>query len=254
MSQSWPQFSLSTTVELIRGILQGLEALHSAGYMHRDVSGKNCLIMSLNPPQAMLCDYDKSTHKSTDIVITIDPISTLASEVYEDKPYNSKIDIWALSWLCGWILFPKYYREHTDYKRPSSKEWRIGLDQPLHNYAALGSSQQQLADLVDKMLTRFSEGRLTASQALKHSCMLNDKEINTRPRPKSAKTTNRTIRKPQQQVDSEQVNKNPIAESASKTSDNVQELKTVKGIEIEIEIEIDPTLVDRPLTPPPDEL
>ena len=222
--------------------------------MHRDVSGKNCLVMSLNPPQAMLCDYGKSTHKSTDTVSTIGPIPTLAPEVYGSKPYNSKIDIWALGWLCGWILFPKYYREHTDYKRPSSKEWRIGLDQPLHNYAALGSSQQQLADLVGKMLTRSPEGRLTASQALKHPCMLNGREFNTRPRPKSAKTTNRTIRKPQQQVDSEQVNKDPIAESASKTSGNVQELKTVKEIETEIETEIDPALIDRPLTPPPDGL
>ena len=56
------EVALSTIIKLIRGPLQGLQALHKAGYMHRDVSIKNLLVMSLDPPQAVLCDYGKGKY------------------------------------------------------------------------------------------------------------------------------------------------------------------------------------------------
>lgn len=102
----WSKLPLVTVVALLGGPLEGLRTMHEAGYMHRDVSARNLLVMSLSPPKAILCDFDKARQASSHCDTHIGPIPTLAPEVDGYTWYNSSIDIWGIGYVCCWILFP----------------------------------------------------------------------------------------------------------------------------------------------------
>ena len=56
----WTGMPTDQLVSFLRGPLQGLVALHRRGYMHRDVTLKNMLILSVQPPTGVLCDFGKT--------------------------------------------------------------------------------------------------------------------------------------------------------------------------------------------------
>ena len=128
-SQDWTSIDLNTIIRLVKGPLEGLKALHEERYMHRDVHGKNILVMSLDPPQAVLCDYGKARHRLKERDTRLGPIPTLAPEVDGVTDYNNKIDIWGIGYVCCWILFFEYQQENIDNNKPSymNVPWYVGL-------------------------------------------------------------------------------------------------------------------------------
>lgn len=179
VSQDWSSIDLSTTILLLRGPLQGLKALHEAGYMHRDVSVRNLLVMSLDPPQGVLCDYGKARRSLKEKDSRIGPIPTLAPEVDGEGYYDSKIDVWGLGYVCCCILFPAYQRQRVDNLRPPNRnlKWYVGLTPLLKTYQERGPLERSFGDLVTKMIAWESENRLTAAQALQHPCMQQDSPL-----------------------------------------------------------------------------
>ena len=172
--QKWPETPLSTVLSLLKGPLQGLKVLHEAGYMHRDVSAKNLLVMSLEPPKAVLCDYGKSRQAAWHTDTRIGPIPTLAPEVTGHSRYDSKIDIWGLGYVCCWILFPEFQLRNADGVRPD-RNWHKGAMAQIADYERLGGpSERSFADLVRQMLAWAPTNRITAAQALQHPCMQPD--------------------------------------------------------------------------------
>lgn len=187
-SQNWASIDLRTIIALLRGPLQGLKAIHEAGYMHRDVSVRNILVMSLDPPQGVLCDYGKARRSLKERDSRIGPIPTLAPEVNGEAYYDSKIDVWGIGYVCCCILFPAYQRQRVNnFQRPNQNlKWYVDLMPLLKAYQEQGPLERSFGDLVIKMVAWEPKARLTAAQALQHPCMHRDGPLEIEERPAKA--------------------------------------------------------------------
>jgi len=165
----WSKLPLVTVLALLRGPLEGLRTMHEAGYMHRDISARNLLIMSVSPPKAVLCDFGKARHASSHRDTHIGPIPTLAPEVDGHTWYNSSIDIWGIGYVCCWILFPKFVSRYVDI-RPN-EAWHTGAMAYLTKYESSGPTESCFADLIRQMLAWTPAHRPSAAEALQHPCM-----------------------------------------------------------------------------------
>jgi len=189
----WPKLPLATVLALLRGPLEGLRTMHEAGYMHRDVSARNLLVMSLSPPKAVLCDFGKARHASSHRDTHIGPIPTLAPEVNGQTWYDKKIDIWGIGYVCCWILFPKFVFDI----RPN-KAWHSGAMAHLSEYENIGPTESRFANLIRQMLAWTPAHRPSAAEALQHRCMqaitASPVEIATSPNPNERTTKQPKLR------------------------------------------------------------
>ena len=165
----WSRLPLPIMLDLLKGPLEGLRTMHEAGYMHRDVSARNLLIMSLSPPNAVLCDFGKARHALAHRDTHIGPIPTLAPEVDGQTWYDSKIDIWGIGYVCCWILLPKFVSKYFDI-RPD-EAWHTRAMDHLSEYESSGPMESSFADLVRQMLSWNPAHRPSAARALQHPCM-----------------------------------------------------------------------------------
>ena len=180
--QSWSRVSTAVMLLLLRQVLQGLAALHQAGYMHRDVTARNMLIMSLDPPKAVLCDYGKAILAETHIDPGLGPRSTLAPEVSDDasSQYDHKIDIWAFGWACCYLWFPR----HPCLRRKAETNFLKDLQPAITSYRLRGALENLFADLVVSMLSWEPANRPSAEDALDHPCMVAAMQVRTQAQPK----------------------------------------------------------------------
>ena len=164
---------LRTFIAMIQGPLQGLAALHRAGFMHRDVTLRNILILSIKPPLCDLCDYGKALKHPVSNDSRIGPIPTLAPEVDRDniKFYDNKIDIWGIGYVCARMLFNAYMVKNVNNRKRPDEIWHQAIMSQLARYAKSGPLESSFADLVRKMLAWNPKDRPTAIQALQHSCI-----------------------------------------------------------------------------------
>lgn len=162
--------------------------------MHRDVSVRNLLVMSLDPPQGVLCDYGKARRSLNEKDSRIGPIPTLAPEVDGEAYYDSKIDVWGIGYVCCCILFPAYQRQRVDNFRPPNRnlKWYVGLTPLLEAYQERGPLERSFGDLVTKMIAWEPKSRMTAAQALQHPCMQQDKPSAIEERPVKVLKTSQT--------------------------------------------------------------
>ena len=70
-----------TKLRLLKDTLEGISTMHDRGIMHRDITWKIMLILSLQPPRAVVCDYGKATSEQQPVSTLIGPVGTLAPEV-----------------------------------------------------------------------------------------------------------------------------------------------------------------------------
>ena len=168
--QVWPENPTALLVKLIRGPVEGLSTLHRAGYIHRDVTAKNILVLSLDPPQATLCDYGKAVRATSHVDSRIGPIPTLAPEVDGRTEYSNKIDVWSLAYACCSILFPATRRAQGG-SLMSEGTYR-GLIDALNEYSNRGPLENSFADLLRQMLSLRPEDRISSAQALLHRCFV----------------------------------------------------------------------------------
>ena len=135
--------------------------------MHRDISTKNILIKSYEPPIAVLCDYGKAIHAKSSKDSRIGPIPTLAPEVDGSKNYDGKIDIWGIALVFSFMLFPKYTKPQLSSNKRFTQKWYGGLIDLYSEFAGTGSSQRLLTELAKKMLSEEPKSRPTALESLK---------------------------------------------------------------------------------------
>lgn len=85
---------LKDLIQIFRQVFQGVHYLHSHGVLHRDIKPTNILLHNVNGRLMVkisdieLLDDEKHSIKTTP--------EFLAPEVYENKDYNLKSDIWAI--------------------------------------------------------------------------------------------------------------------------------------------------------------
>ncbi|KAL8945398.1 MAG: hypothetical protein Q9211_000081 [Gyalolechia sp. 1 TL-2023] len=159
----WPRFGTSQIMELFRGPLQGLSALHSAGYMHRDVSAKNLILTSFQPLRAVLGDYGKAIKADTDRSASIGPAITRAPEVDGKNYYNNKIDVWSIGFILVTALLPDLFPQGSE----PFTEWYNRVMLNLNNSITNQDDWSKgVANMIMGMLALDPAKRSSAAQAL----------------------------------------------------------------------------------------
>ena len=100
-------YNLQLRLQLLREPSLGLYEMHEKGIMHRDITIGNILVLSYDPPQAVINDFGKAIHKPDNNDTCIGPIASLAPEVWtakEGEPYNNAIDVWAYGHAVAKVL------------------------------------------------------------------------------------------------------------------------------------------------------
>ena len=178
----WATLAFPQKLMLFRDTLYGLEKFHAAGYMHRDISEKNLLIVATSPvPTAAICDFGKATNKKTSSNSYIAPPYALAPEVPGNKNgaapagggqgidssgrYDRRIDIWSLAYMWYRCLDPGTPMKRVDQAQHSK------MMQFLRALAAEKGPEEHLASLMQQMLAWNPLKRPSAEDALNSKVM-----------------------------------------------------------------------------------
>ncbi|KAF2292228.1 hypothetical protein GH714_017617 [Hevea brasiliensis] len=148
-------------------IVQGLDYLHSNGWVHCDIKGRNVLIGKTG---AKIADFGCA--KRLDAVEaaaeSAAPIGGtplfMAPEVARGEEQGFASDIWALG--CTIIEMASGGAPWPNVNDPISVMYRIGFSEQLPEFPC--SLSEQARDFLDKCLRRDPKQRWTANQLLKH--------------------------------------------------------------------------------------
>lgn len=156
------------TVTLLCQGLDALDYLHSRKIVHRDLKPENILVQCREPANFCIKIADFGLAKDDSFLKTFCGTRCYAApEIWQNRPYNSKVDIWSL----GLIAFECTYRlpdapiveGHFDHER-----WYEILVQEIDDWESDGL----LDFLKSSMLTMDPRMRLTASECLRESTKL----------------------------------------------------------------------------------
>ena len=163
------EMSHQEKLRMLEQTLQGLNALHEMGIIHRDIRPQNMLRLPTKPPKAAICDYGKAIESESSDNTKIGPIHTLAPEVWNMEtygPYTRSIDVWAFGYTIAEVLgCLGRVGNH-----PIAPERYKAIVFMLQNHGIRCPDDKDLVDLALRMLTWDPTERLTASQALQHRC------------------------------------------------------------------------------------
>ena len=121
-----------------------------------------------------------------------------APEVINRKPYDQKVDMWSIGvttylLLCGDTPFNGKNRQQLFR--------RISCDEPTFADDKWGSISDEGVDFVRKLLTKDPAKRLSATRALSHRWLMEDKEVPAKAQPlRSSQTSQQSQPKPQPQA------------------------------------------------------
>ena len=168
-------------MDILEQILQALHYLHDeVGIVHRDIKPENFLMYNdKGRNKIKLIDFGFATYAKNDEFMTeqIGTPNYSAPEIFEDKPYTNKVDIWAT----GIVLY-----NMINGMQPFSSNEKTLMDQVLHreiDYS--GFSNNNLRDLCKNLLERDSSKRLTAFQALNSLSLIKGGDANQQTIPSS---------------------------------------------------------------------
>lgn len=147
----------------------GVQAMHDQGYMHRDISPKNLLILSLNPPKAAVCDYGKSTRDARSDQTTLGPLYLLAPEVANGNFYDKRIDIWNLGYAWVRSLAPGW----TSAERVNKARHQI-LASQLQTFAAKHPAMSGIYIIMWRMITWDPDRRMGGREVISRLTQLID--------------------------------------------------------------------------------
>lgn len=133
--------------------------------MHRDITVKNLLLVTLSPPEAALCDFGTTIEAAESSFTAIGPKCTLAPEVWGLLPYNNKVDVWSLAF--AWVDTFKPGLPRPEYIDCATHRQIYAFIQTL---LETGKILEQFAILLRQMLSWDPRERLSSEEALKHPC------------------------------------------------------------------------------------
>ncbi|KAA6381153.1 MAG: putative AGC family protein kinase, partial [Streblomastix strix] len=177
-------FPLTTIRAILKQILEALRLMHSKGLIHRDIKGGNILLHS--PPGTervflKLADFglvkvqqNKNIDQSTQMTVVgtdqFMPPELLIGEEEGDEEVkaDSKVDIWSLGMLIYYMMTLRF---------PFNPNAKSSINRFMINKKLDRPSQivdDNLWDLIMKMLSFDRKNRISASDALKHPFFTSD--------------------------------------------------------------------------------
>jgi serine/threonine protein kinase len=170
---SWIQtspFDENVTKSIMSRVLGALSYLHAQGIWHRDIKLENLLVMehTLSPDCVVLADFGFSGRFKAGVCDNSFPgtLFYAAPELIARRPYNEKVDIWALGIVMYACLTGRYPFDCAD-RASVSAEITAGLPGLFDGDDIEISDDAR--DLLDWMLTPDPTGRATANAALGHN-------------------------------------------------------------------------------------
>jgi len=133
--------------------------------MHRNITIKNLLVVTLSPPEAALCDFGKAIESKDSKDTVIGPKNTLAPEVWGQRPYNNMIDVWSLAY--AWM---NTFRRRLPRPEHIDSATHCQMFQVIRCLIETGKIQEQFAILLRQMLSWDPLARISADEALHHPC------------------------------------------------------------------------------------
>lgn len=175
----WSRYgSKRSTLELrlCQQLLQGLVTMHSAGFMHRDITRQNILFFEAQPQRsqlerAALCDFGKVYFGNSNTDTRLAAWAFLPPEIVEGKhdAYNHRIDIWMLALALVHCWYPEAQNNVPRRRnRQITSEGIETIRARLHR-----ESNSGLPHLLRLMLAVKENYRPTASMAATHPCFRN---------------------------------------------------------------------------------
>lgn len=145
-------------------LLHGLTAIHSKGWMHRDITPMNILYFSREPEHAALCDFGKLCKSRTHTFTALAAWKFLPPEIAPNrvKIYNQKIDIWMLGLALVYSWYPQFQK---------GKDFRTGKDHSVILNHLVTNDGDDLCLLLASMLAWSPRDRPSAQEALMHDCL-----------------------------------------------------------------------------------
>jgi len=151
-------------------LLQGLSTLHRMGFIHRDISLRNCVMLTQLPAQAAICDFGSTIRRDSSTDVHIGTRHTLAPEVTEGVVYTNTIDVWCMGLVMYEVIFPGTIKQRLQgavYERFMEGLQRR-FSSPSHEILAREeAARAKLIRLISRMLARTSTRRVSAADALR---------------------------------------------------------------------------------------
>jgi serine/threonine protein kinase len=148
-------------------VLDGLKVLHSNGFIHRDTKPANIGIVSLTPDkniEIVILDYGQTVYASTcNHTQGVAGTPSYRAPEMEDQDYGSAVDIWACG-IIGLQLF--VVDKHMSWVKATEEKDSIIREVALLRQEPAASPKH----LLSRLLAWDPAERISADQALSHSC------------------------------------------------------------------------------------
>ena len=158
-------------LRLCRDLLQGPVTLHEEGWIHRDFTPKNVLLIEddsadldkKKPERAVLCDFGKVCleRRATNTAIAAWYYLPLEVVEFHSNVYDQTIDVWMLAYTLVHVWYPQALTEAP--RGPKRQLTRKGIEVLRMELSKENSS---LAQILHNMLNPQPERRSSAKQAI----------------------------------------------------------------------------------------
>ena len=173
------RFSEETAANIMYQLFSAVSYLHSMNIVHRDIKPENILVetwsIKNNDISIKLIDFGTSNYFTQDSKLSLKIGSPyyIAPEVLNDS-YNEKCDVWS----CGVLMYilitgkPPFYGKTLTGIIDNVLRGSLDNIQPL-----LDKVSASARSLIKQLLTRDSQRRISAAEALKSDWILKHKEV-----------------------------------------------------------------------------